>query len=305
MFQFTQSVQLMADPGERVEDLLPAKVSNARIAEVLFNIATILEMQQANPYRIAAYRNAARGILALGEPVAPILARGGLPPVPGLGERLRKKISELVMTGHMTFYDDLCEDPRYRSQWVDRVARMAVRDRHHPSVVLWSLGNESGYGANHDAAAGWLRRFDPSRPLHYEGAMKYDWGSPQTASDIPCPMYPPISAIIGHATAGTQRHPLILCEFSHAMGNSNGTLGEYWDAIESTPGLQGGSVWERWDHGLLQTLPKPRVGQVINPSEIVAEIVPSAEKLVFDARLSPRDIGFVEKGQPAKVKVDA
>jgi DNA polymerase (family 10) len=100
----------MADPGERIEDVLPARVSNARIAEVLFNIATILEMQQANPYRIAAYRNAARGILAQGEPVAPIFARGELPPVPGLGERLRKKISELVLTGHMTFYDDLCEE---------------------------------------------------------------------------------------------------------------------------------------------------------------------------------------------------
>lgn len=110
MFQFTQSVQLMADPGERIEDLLPARVSNARVAEVLFNIATILEMQAANPYRIAAYRNAARGILALGEPVAPIFARGERPPVPGLGERLHRKISELVTTGRMTFYDDLCEE---------------------------------------------------------------------------------------------------------------------------------------------------------------------------------------------------
>ncbi|HKV84536.1 MAG TPA: helix-hairpin-helix domain-containing protein [Ktedonobacterales bacterium] len=110
MFQFTQSVQLMADPGERVEDLLPARVGNQKVAEILFNIATILEMQQANPYRIVAYRNAARGILALGEPIAPILARGELPPVPGLGERLRRKITELVMTGRMTFYDDLCEE---------------------------------------------------------------------------------------------------------------------------------------------------------------------------------------------------
>ena len=110
MFQFTQSVQLMADPGERIDDLLPARVSNQKVAEILFNIATILEMQQANPYRIAAYRNAARGILALGEPVAPYLARGEMPPVPGLGERLRRKITELVMTGHMTFYDDLCEE---------------------------------------------------------------------------------------------------------------------------------------------------------------------------------------------------
>lgn len=109
MFQFTQSVQLMADPGER-DDMLLARVSNQKVAEVLFNIATILEMQQANPYRIAAYRNAARGILALAEPVAPYFSRGEKPPVPGLGERLRKKITELVTTGRMTFYDDLCEE---------------------------------------------------------------------------------------------------------------------------------------------------------------------------------------------------
>lgn len=110
MFQFTQSVQLVADPGEQIDSLLPARVSNQHIAEVLFNIATILDMQRANPYRIAAYRTAARGILALGEPVAPILARGEQPAVPGLGERLRRKITEMVTTGHMTFYDDLCEE---------------------------------------------------------------------------------------------------------------------------------------------------------------------------------------------------
>src|SRR5579884_1148694 len=110
MFQFTQSVQLVPEPGESVEELLPARVSNQRIAEVLFNIATILEMQQANPYRIQAYRNAARGIMALDEPAAPYLLRGEKPPVPGLGERLHRKLTELVQTGHMTFYDDLCEE---------------------------------------------------------------------------------------------------------------------------------------------------------------------------------------------------
>ncbi|HVM65027.1 MAG TPA: glycoside hydrolase family 2 TIM barrel-domain containing protein, partial [Acidimicrobiales bacterium] len=166
-------------------------------------------------------------------------------------------VDEADIESH-AFYEDVCEDPRYRSQFVDRVARMAVRDRHHPSVVLWSLGNESGYGANHDAAAGWLRRFDPSRPLHYEGAMKFDWASPQTASDLTCPMYPPIAAIVAHATSPDQRHPLIMCEFSHAMGNSNGTLGEYWDAIESTHGLQGGFLWEWRDHGLDLRLPDGR-----------------------------------------------
>jgi beta-galactosidase len=167
-------------------------------------------------------------------------------------------IDEADIESH-AFYEDVCEDPRYRSQFVDRVARMAVRDRHHPSVILWSLGNESGYGANHDAAAGWLRRFDPSRPLHYEGAMKFDWSSPQTASDITCPMYPPIAAIVAHAQSPEQRHPLIMCEFSHAMGNSCGTLGEYWDAIEATHGLQGGFLWEWRDHGLDLRLPDGRI----------------------------------------------
>jgi beta-galactosidase len=80
----------------------------------------------------------------------------------------------------------------------------------------------------------------------------FDWGWEQTATDIACPMYPPIDAIVAHTTSGTQRLPLIMCEYSHAMGNSNGTLAEYWAAIESTPGLQGGFVWELWDHGILQ-----------------------------------------------------
>ncbi len=164
-------------------------------------------------------------------------------------------IGEADIESH-AFWSSLCEDPRYLNAWVDRVSRMAIRDKNHPSVILWSLGNESGYGANHDAVAGWLRRYDPSRPLHYEGAIRFDWGSAQTASDITCPMYPPIAGIVAHATNGSQRHPLIMCEYSHAMGNSNGTLAEYWDAIEATPGLQGGFIWEWWDHGLVQTPPR-------------------------------------------------
>jgi DNA polymerase/3'-5' exonuclease PolX len=110
MFQFTQTVQLVPDPGEETKTPMQTRVSNAQVAEVLFNIATLLEMQQANPYRIAAYRNAARGMLALGEPAVDILARGQALAFQGLGERLRKKIGELITTGHMTFYDDLCEE---------------------------------------------------------------------------------------------------------------------------------------------------------------------------------------------------
>lgn len=148
----------------------------------------------------------------------------------------------------------LCNDPRYLSQWVERVSRMVRRDVNHPSVFLWSLGNESGFGTNHEAAAAWVRRFDPTRPLHYEGAVMGDWTRGHSATDVCCPMYPTIDRIVEHAASGVDGRPLIMCEFSHAMGNSNGSLADYWDAIESTPGLQGGFIWEWWDHGLRQRL---------------------------------------------------
>jgi beta-galactosidase len=163
-------------------------------------------------------------------------------------------VDEADIESH-AYLDDLCHDPRYRAAWVDRVARMVTRDRHHPSVIAWSLGNESGYGANHDAAAGWLRSADPSRPIQYEGAIRFDWLAGAAATDVVCPMYPPIAAIRAHADSGAQRAPLIMCEYAHAMGNSGGTLAEYWDAIESTPGLQGGFIWEWRDHGLEQRMP--------------------------------------------------
>ncbi len=106
MMQLTQSINLVSGPEERITP----PVTNLQIAEVLFNIATMLQMQQGNPYRIEAYRNAARGITAMAEPVAEYCKRGEMPPVPGLGQRLRRKITELVTSGSMTFYNDLCEE---------------------------------------------------------------------------------------------------------------------------------------------------------------------------------------------------
>jgi DNA polymerase/3'-5' exonuclease PolX len=95
-------------PGLELEQPEKPAVTNRQVAEVLANIAEILEFQNANPYRIQAYRNAARGVLALEEPASAILARGAALPVPGLGQRLRKRIAELVDSGAMTFYNDLC-----------------------------------------------------------------------------------------------------------------------------------------------------------------------------------------------------
>jgi beta-galactosidase len=139
---------------------------------------------------------------------------------------------------------------------------MVERDRNHPSVIMWSLGNEAGYGSNHDALAGWIRRADPSRPLHYEGAVFHDgWVDGGTAaSDVVCPMYPTIDAIAEYGRAGSGDRPLIMCEYSHAMGNSNGSLADYWDVITTTPGLQGGFIWEWKDHGLLTRLPSGKRG---------------------------------------------
>ena len=110
MFQFSQAVELVADPGRESEGPVAGHVSNSQIADVLFNIATLLEMQQANPYRVAAYRNAARMLLSMSVSAAAIISSGAPLVVPGIGERLRRKITELVTTGRMLFYDDLCEE---------------------------------------------------------------------------------------------------------------------------------------------------------------------------------------------------
>jgi len=145
---------------------------------------------------------------------------------------------------------NLCRDPRFDAAILDRGTRMVQRDKNHACIILWSLGNESGCGPSFEALAGWIRRYDPSRPLHYEGGLEWDWYRDHPTTDVICPMYPEIDEIVRWAKAKRGERPLIMCEYSHAMGNSNGSLSDYWEAIESHHGLQGGFIWDWVDQGL-------------------------------------------------------
>ncbi len=143
----------------------------------------------------------------------------------------------------------LSHDPAWREAFLDRAERMVRRDKNHPSIILWSLGNESGYGPNHAAMAEAIRTLDPTRPIHYEAA----WEAPDEAAavDLISRMYTDVPGIIAEGEK-TDPQPFFLCEYAHAMGNGPGSLKEYWEAINKYPRLAGSCVWEWADHGIRQ-----------------------------------------------------
>jgi len=141
-------------------------------------------------------------------------------------------------------WDRLTKDPTWHDAFLDRVSRMVGRDKNHPSVIAWSLGNESGYGPNHVACSDWVRANDPTRPVHYHPAED------APTIDILGPMYPSVQKIIDMAQVPGETRPIIMCEYAHAMGNSNGNLVEYWQAVDDYPRLQGGFIWDWVDQGL-------------------------------------------------------
>jgi beta-galactosidase len=142
--------------------------------------------------------------------------------------------------------ETLANKPEWKKAHLDRIMRMVERDKNHPSVIIWSMGNEAGDGTNFEAASDWIHHRDPSRPVHYERAVL----KPHT--DIYCPMYARIPHLIDYAEEKQDR-PLILCEYAHAMGNSVGNLVDYWDVIEKYDLLQGGCIWDWVDQGIRKT----------------------------------------------------
>ncbi|TWU22703.1 glycoside hydrolase family 2 TIM barrel-domain containing protein [Bythopirellula polymerisocia] len=140
--------------------------------------------------------------------------------------------------------ESLAKDPSWGPPHLARAQAVLERDKNHPSVIIWSLGNEAGNGVNFKQNYDWMKSRDPSRPVQYEQA---GWKGRNT--DIRCPMYATISEIVNYATGNPDR-PLILCEYAHAMGNSIGNLQDYWTAIEKYPHLQGGFIWDWVDQGL-------------------------------------------------------
>ncbi len=129
---------------------------------------------------------------------------------------------------------------------LDRTKNMFERDKNHPSIIIWSLGNESGDGPVFDSTYRWLHKHDGTRPVAYEPAKLNSY------TDIFSPMYARIPKLIEYARSNPLR-PLIMCEYAHMMGNSGGNLQDYWDVIENYPILQGGFIWEWADQGLLYT----------------------------------------------------
>ena len=138
----------------------------------------------------------------------------------------------------------LSNDVSWRPAYIDRLERMVARDRNHPSVIFWSLGNESGCGSNHTAMADRAREMDPSRLIHYEGCRKAEM------ADVYGTMYTTHEELEALGKKTDLDKPHVLTEYGHAMGNGPGGLKEYWELIERYPRLMGGFVWEWLDHGL-------------------------------------------------------
>ncbi len=160
-------------------------------------------------------------------------------------------VDEANIESHGISFDadkTLANKPEWQAAHMDRTKRMVERDKNHPSVIVWSLGNEAGDGINFQATYAWVKRRDPDRPVQYEPAER------RAHTDIYAPMYARPYQLENYARLNADK-PLILCEYAHAMGNSVGNLQDYWDVIERYPQLQGGFIWDWADQGIWKAAP--------------------------------------------------
>ncbi len=173
-----------------------------------------------------------------------------------------------IETHHLGGY--IPQQPNWMLPIASRIFRMVLRDKNNPCIISWSLGNESGMGPAFAAAAAWIRDYDSTRFIHYEGAQgnpadpdhKPNMGYKSQRSvtmanpdDHPCVdvisrMYPALKQVANMSRNPKLKRPIVLCEYVHAMGNSIGTLGEFWDEIRDRPNLIGGFIWDMIDQGL-------------------------------------------------------
>jgi beta-galactosidase len=155
-------------------------------------------------------------------------------------------IDEANIESHGMGYDlavTLGNNPAWKAAHLDRTMRMVERDKNHPSIIIWSLGNEAGNGVNFYATYRWVKARDATRPVQYERA-ELEWNT-----DLYVPMYPSFAELVNYAVHHHDR-PLIMCEYAHAMGNSVGNFKDYWDVIKRYDNLQGGFIWDWVDQGI-------------------------------------------------------
>ncbi|MCS7120127.1 MAG: glycoside hydrolase family 2 TIM barrel-domain containing protein [Nitrososphaerota archaeon] len=152
-------------------------------------------------------------------------------------------------------WKDPADDPEWLPAFMDRVVGMVERDKNHPCIIMWSLGNESGIGANHTAMAAWVHEYDPTRPVHYERTV-YARGKIPRIVDVISVMYPTLEYLRQLAEDPEDERPIIMCEYAHSMGNSTGNLKEYWELIRKYSRICGGFIWDWVDQGLKRKTPE-------------------------------------------------
>lgn len=176
----------------------------------------------------------------------------------------------------------LASTPDWHAAFLDRAVRMAERDKNHPSIVMWSMGNESGYGPNFAAISAWLHDFDPTRPVHYEGAQGAGGEPDSKTVDVISRFYTRVKQeylnpgiaegedkeraenarwerLLEIAERTNDNRPVMTSEYAHSMGNALGNFKEYWDEIYSNPRMLGGFIWDWVDQGIYKTLPDGRI----------------------------------------------